>query len=89
MSQGDVPVVEVLKLLSLGGYEGWIAFEWEKHWHPEIEEPEVALPDFVRALRAAEAKLEERIWSPMQARYSIALPTWFSQDPMKREAIPG
>jgi sugar phosphate isomerase/epimerase len=61
MSQGDVPVVEVLKLLSLGGYDGWIAFEWEKRWHPEIEEPEVALPDFVRVLRTAEAELEERI----------------------------
>ena len=58
MSQGDVPVVEVLKLLSLGAYDGWIAFEWEKRWHPEIEEPEVALPDFVRVLRTAEAELD-------------------------------
>ncbi len=61
MSQGDVPVVEVLKLLSLCGYDGWIAFEWEKRWHPEIEEPEVALPDFVRVLRTAEAEFEKRI----------------------------
>jgi sugar phosphate isomerase/epimerase len=60
MSQGDVPVVEVLKLLTSGGYDGWIAFEWEKRWHPEIEEPEVALPDFVRVLRAAEAELDTR-----------------------------
>jgi sugar phosphate isomerase/epimerase len=55
MSQGDVPLVEVLRLLSSGGYDGWIAFEWEKRWHPEIEEPEVALPDFIRVLRTAEA----------------------------------
>ena len=60
MSQGDVPVVEVLKLLASGGYDGWIAFEWEKRWHPEIEEPEVALPDFIRVLRAAEAELARR-----------------------------
>jgi sugar phosphate isomerase/epimerase len=57
MSQGDVPVDEVLRLLASGGYDGWIAFEWEKRWHPEIEEPEVALPDFVRVLHTAEAKL--------------------------------
>ena len=57
MGQGDVPLVEVLRLLSSGGYDGWIAFEWEKRWHPEIEEPEVALPDFVRVLRAAEARV--------------------------------
>ena len=58
MSHGDVPVVEVLRLLASGGYDGWIAFEWEKRWHPEIEEPEVALPDFIRVLRAAEAQLD-------------------------------
>jgi sugar phosphate isomerase/epimerase len=57
MSQGDVPVDEVLRLLASSGYDGWIAFEWEKRWHPEIEEPEVALPDFVRVLRAAETRV--------------------------------
>jgi sugar phosphate isomerase/epimerase len=57
LGQGDVPVGEVLWLLASGGYDGWIAFEWEKRWHPEIEEPEVALPDFVRVVRAAEAEL--------------------------------
>jgi sugar phosphate isomerase/epimerase len=53
LGEGDVPVGTVLQLLASGGYRGWIAFEWEKRWHPEIEEPEVALPAFVRALRAA------------------------------------
>ncbi len=64
LGQGIVPVSEVLQLLASGGYDGWIAFEWEKRWHPEIEEPEVALPDFIRVLRAAEAELasgQERI----------------------------
>ncbi len=51
LGQGIVPVSEVLQLLASGGYDGWIAFEWEKRWHPEIEEPEVALPDFVRVLK--------------------------------------
>lgn len=32
--------------------------EWEKRWHPEIEEPEVALPVFVQVLRAAEAQTD-------------------------------
>ena len=26
----------------------WVSFEWEKRWHPEIEEPELALPHFLR-----------------------------------------
>lgn len=60
LGQGVVPVSEVLQLLASGGYDGWIAFEWEKRWHPEIEEPEVALPDFIRVVRAAEAELASR-----------------------------
>jgi len=34
----------VLDVLRRGGYDGWLVAEWEKRWHPEIEEPEVALP---------------------------------------------
>jgi sugar phosphate isomerase/epimerase len=60
LGQGIVPVSEVLQLLASGGYDGWIVFEWEKRWHPEIEEPEVALPDFIRVVRAAEAELASR-----------------------------
>ncbi len=60
LGQGIVPIREVLQLLANGGYQGWIAFEWEKRWHPEIEEPEVALPDFVRVLRTAETELASR-----------------------------
>jgi sugar phosphate isomerase/epimerase len=37
-------------------YEGYISFEWEKYWHPEIEEPEVALPDFINAMRSTQRK---------------------------------
>jgi len=44
LGQGEVPVREMLGLLAAGGYQGWISVEWEKRWHPEIEEPEVALP---------------------------------------------
>ena len=60
LGQGIVPGSRVLQLLASGGYDGWIAFEWEKRWHPEIEEPEVALPDFIRVERAAEAELASR-----------------------------
>lgn len=38
----------VLALLREAGYGGWVSFEWEKRWHPDIEEPEVALPHFIR-----------------------------------------
>jgi sugar phosphate isomerase/epimerase len=50
LGQGEVPVREILRLLYGGGYAGWISVEWEKRWHPEIEEPEVALPQHLSVL---------------------------------------
>jgi len=48
--RGLVPLAEVVRLLDEANYDGYISFEWEKYWHPEIEGPEVALPDFVAAM---------------------------------------
>jgi sugar phosphate isomerase/epimerase len=52
LGDGEVPVREMLGLLTAGGYAGWISVEWEKRWHPEIEEPEVALPQHLALLNA-------------------------------------
>ena len=52
LGQGEVPVREMLDLLDQGGYQGWISVEWEKRWHPEIEDPELALPQHIELLRA-------------------------------------
>jgi sugar phosphate isomerase/epimerase len=35
LGEGDVPI-----------HQGWLNFEWEKRWHPDIEEPEVSFPHF-------------------------------------------
>jgi sugar phosphate isomerase/epimerase len=43
LGEGEVPVRQMLGLLAAGGYRHWISVEWEKRWHPEIAEPEVAL----------------------------------------------
>ena len=48
---GTVPVREQVRLLKAAGYKGYYGFEWEKGWHPEIEEPEVAFPHFVETIR--------------------------------------
>ena len=49
---GAVSFTAAVKALRGLGYNGYVSFEWEKYWHPEIEEPEVALPDFVKAMNA-------------------------------------
>jgi sugar phosphate isomerase/epimerase len=47
---GDVPVRTQVSVLAKAGYTGYYGFEWEKKWHPEIEEPEVAFPHFARTV---------------------------------------
>jgi sugar phosphate isomerase/epimerase len=50
LGAGEVPVAEMLGLLRAAGYPHWISAEWEKRWHPGIEEPEVALPQHLDLL---------------------------------------
>lgn len=48
---GDVPVRRQVKLLAESEYQGVYTFEWEKRWHPTLEEPEVAFPHFSRVMQ--------------------------------------
>ena len=47
---GEVPVKAQVQVLASAGYKGYYCFEWEKKWHPEIEDPEVAFPHFARTM---------------------------------------
>jgi sugar phosphate isomerase/epimerase len=57
---GEVPVRRQIDALVRFGYRGVYSFEWEKRWHPEIPEPEVAIAQFATVageyLRAAGAR---------------------------------
>ncbi|PYT78724.1 MAG: xylose isomerase [Acidobacteria bacterium] len=48
--RGNVPVKRQVELLVAAGYTGYYSIEWEKAWHPEIAEPEVAIADFARVM---------------------------------------
>ena len=48
---GTVPIRETVNVLAKAGYRGYYGFEWEKVWHPEIEEPEVAFPQYAQLMR--------------------------------------
>ena len=48
LGEGNAPVKEALHALKAGGYAGYYSFEWEKLWHPEIQEPEIAIPHYAK-----------------------------------------
>lgn len=48
LGEGNAPVKEALHALKSGGYAGYYSFEWEKLWHMEIQEPEIAFPHYAK-----------------------------------------
>ncbi len=51
LQKGDVPIMKAIDAMAAGGYKGYYSFEWEKLWHPEIMEPEIALADFPAVMK--------------------------------------
>jgi sugar phosphate isomerase/epimerase len=49
--RGQVPVKRQVEALTGIGYTGSYSFEWEKVWHPDLEAPEIAFPDYARVMR--------------------------------------
>ena len=48
--KGDVPVKRQVDALREIDYKGYYCFEWEKVWHPDLLDPEVSFPDYVRVV---------------------------------------
>jgi sugar phosphate isomerase/epimerase len=51
LGQGEVPIFQAIDVLYKAGYKGYYSFEWEKLWHPEIAEPEIALADYAKVMK--------------------------------------
>jgi len=49
---GQLPLAESINLLKGSGYDGWLQFEHEKRWHPNLPEPETIFPIFARWAKA-------------------------------------
>jgi sugar phosphate isomerase/epimerase len=58
LGQGEIPVRDGLRLLKQRGYDDFISVEWEKKWHPELAEPEVAYPQHLELLKIYVRELE-------------------------------
>ena len=47
---GNVPIERQIKALQSIGYKGFYCFEWEKVWHPDLVDPQIAIPDFAHVV---------------------------------------
>lgn len=52
IGKGEAPLKEAIDALKADGYSGYYSFEWEKMWHPEIPEPELAFADYPKAIQS-------------------------------------
>ena len=50
IGQGVAPLREAMDSLKRANYKGYFSFEWEKKWHPEIQDPEIAFPHFAKEI---------------------------------------
>ena len=51
LGEGEVPIFDAINVLEKDDYKGYYSFEWEKLWHPELAEPEVAFAHFPTAIK--------------------------------------
>jgi len=49
--KGESPIFEAIDVLAKDRYKGYYSFEWEKLWHPELEEPAVALAGYSKTMK--------------------------------------
>jgi len=48
--RGNVPIQRQIEALRSIDYKGFYCFEWEKLWHPDIDDPEIAIADYARVV---------------------------------------
>lgn len=51
LGDGEVPLDDTIAALRDVGYDGALSLEWEKLWHPDLDEPDVVLPRAIAYLR--------------------------------------
>jgi len=51
IGEGQVPIREVLMILSRMGYDGYLSYEWERVWQPGLAEAEEAFPQYIEKMK--------------------------------------
>lgn len=75
LGDGELPVGAMIDALIERDFAGYLSLDWELMWHPEIAPPEVALPQYSRALRSTLAAATVRRSAPAEP----VSPRWTAQ----------
>lgn len=51
VGHGDLPIFDIIKLISFGGYGGFLSLEWTKRWVPELQEPGIVFSHYVNYMQ--------------------------------------
>jgi fatty-acyl-CoA synthase len=51
MGEGDLPHGQIFGVLKKGEYDGYLSLEWEKRWHPDLADPEIAFPQYIEYMK--------------------------------------
>ena len=51
IGEGEIPIPKIISLLSATNYNGYVSLEWEKKWHPELEDCDIAFPKFMNYMK--------------------------------------
>lgn len=51
LGAGELPVQAMIGALAARGFDGYLSVDAEKMWHAEVDDPEVALPQYATLLR--------------------------------------
>jgi sugar phosphate isomerase/epimerase len=57
---GQLDLKKLFSLITGTGYDRYLSFEWEKKWEPDLEEPEIAFPRYVKLTRGLMSELKKK-----------------------------
>lgn len=48
---GEIPIREIIGRMTADGYDGYFSLEWERKWHPELPDIEIALERYINLMK--------------------------------------
>ena len=54
---GDLPILDIIKLLAKDSFSGFLSLEWTKRWLPELQEPGIVFSHYINYMQSMIKKL--------------------------------